>query len=99
MGPSPKIIKAKSGRVTWPWWGDLWTSLAAPFITPLPTPGRGPLTPGMALSPVARRLHVPGLGGHTSTYCSWELSIEIFSYLWDKEFIWIKLPLSPGGVQ
>jgi hypothetical protein len=26
-----------------------------------------------------------------------ELSIEIFAYLWDKEFIWIKLPLSPGG--
>jgi hypothetical protein len=26
-----------------------------------------------------------------------ELSIEIFAYLWDKEFIWIKLPLSSGG--
>jgi len=69
----------------------------APLITPWPTPDRGFLAPAEAVSPVRSGFMFLACGATTSTYCSLELSIEIFAYLWDKEFIWMKLPLSPGG--
>jgi hypothetical protein len=98
MGPRPKILKAKSGRVIWPWWGDLWTSLARTLHYSLAHPWSWPLDPWDGPQP---RCPAPSCscsgGGHTSPCCILELSIEIFAYLWDKEFIWIKLPLSSGG--